>query len=162
MSTANQGILLVCMGNICRSPTAEAILRAQLRARGLEHDVQVDSAGTHAYHTGEAPDARARQAAQAAGYTLDGMRARQVLADDFARFDWILAADAQNLAELRRRCPAQWQDKLRLMRDWAGGGDVPDPYYGGAQGFTEMVAMLETALAAALDAWYPPATGGKP
>lgn len=148
-------VLLVCMGNICRSPTAEAILRAQLRARGWQDAVHVDSAGTHAYHVGEAPDARASEAAAAAGYVLEGLRARQVCADDFARFDWILAADGQNLAELRQRCPVPQQGKLRLMRDWVGGGDVPDPYYGGRQGFVEMVSMLETALAAALDAWRP-------
>lgn len=162
MSTAKLSILLVCMGNICRSPTAEAILRAQLHARGLAQQVQVDSAGTHGYHVGEAPDARAAAAAQAAGYDLEGLSARQVTAQDFTRFDWILAADKQNLAELRRRCPVDLHEKLRLMRHWAGGGDVPDPYYGGRQGFVDMVAMLETALAAALDTLCPTADGGTP
>lgn len=159
MTTANLSILLVCMGNICRSPVAEAILRTQLRARGLEQRVRVDSAGTHDHHIDEAPDARACDVAAAAGYALDGLRARQVCAEDFIRFDWILAADSQNLAALHRQCPAGLRGKLRLMRDWSGGGDVPDPYYGGRQDFVRMVAMLETALSATLDALCPPVTG---
>lgn len=143
-------ILLVCMGNICRSPTAEAIARAQAHARGLGGRVMLDSAGTHAYHVGEAPDPRAIASARQAGYDLTALRARQVNATDFARFDWIIVADRQNLAELQRRCPADQQHKLQLMCAWLEGQDVPDPYYGGPEGFVDMIHLLEQAMAAML------------
>ncbi len=143
-------ILLVCMGNICRSPSAEAIARAHAHACGLSERVALDSAGTHAYHVGEAPDPRAIACASQAGYDLSALRARQVCAVDFAHFDWIIAADRQNLAELRRRCPTAHQHKLQLMCAWLESQDVPDPYYGGPEGFVDMIRLLEQAMAAML------------
>ncbi|TCP15739.1 protein tyrosine phosphatase [Crenobacter luteus] len=143
-------ILFVCMGNICRSPTAEGVMRARLEAAGLD-GWRVDSAGTHGYHVGEAPDPRTCAAAARRGYALDGLRARRVEADDFERFDLILAADRRNLAELTARCPAEHRHKLALLLDVLDGGvdEVPDPYYGGAQGFDTVLDLVE----AACDGW---------
>ena len=143
-------ILLVCIGNICRSPTAEAIAHAHAHARGLTGRVALDSAGTHAYHVGEAPDPRAIASARQAGYDLTTLRARQVCMADFVRFDWIVAADRQNLAELQQRCPVEHQHKLQLMCTWLEGQDVPDPYYGGPEGFVDMIHLLEQAMTAML------------
>ena len=141
-------ILFVCHGNICRSPTAEGIMRRQLARAGLAQAVRVDSAGTHGYHAGEAPDARSVQAAARRGYDLSGLRARRVEDADFSGFDLILAADASNLADLRRRCPAALQSRLHLMLEPLGGGmEVPDPYYGGGKGFETVLDLLEQACA---------------
>ncbi|POZ60472.1 low molecular weight protein-tyrosine-phosphatase [Chromobacterium alticapitis] len=139
-------ILFVCHGNICRSPTAEGVMRARLAQAGLLSRVVVDSAGTHGYHVGEAPDARSVKAAASRGYDLASQRARQVADEDFAAFDLILAADSRNLADLRRRCPAHLQDRLHLMLEPLGEGrEVPDPYYGGCRGFEEVLDLLEAA-----------------
>ena len=143
-------ILFVCMGNICRSPTAEAVMRSLLEEAGLA-DVEVESAGTGGWHAGEPPDARATDAAARRGVVLEGA-ARQVRASDFADFDLILAMDRGNLRELREIAPdAASRAKIRLLREFdpASAGapdlDVPDPYYGGDRGFETVLDQLEAA-----------------
>ncbi|AEY01719.1 protein tyrosine phosphatase [Oceanimonas sp. GK1] len=138
-------VLTVCMGNICRSPTAEAVLRHKAARAGL--DVEVDSAGTIGYHAGAGPDARARAAGEARGYDFSGMRARQVTVSDFERFDLVLAADKENLRDLQRLCPPAHVHKVKLLLSFAEGPEqeVPDPYYGGEQGFERVLDMVEAA-----------------
>lgn len=141
-------ILFVCMGNICRSPTAEGVFRHRLAARSIDLQIEIDSAGTHDYHVGEPPDARSVAAALRRGIDLSTLRARAVELQDFESFDLILAMDDQNLQELRRRAPLQRHGQLRLMMDYApdaGRQFVPDPYYGGPQGFEEVLDLLEQA-----------------
>jgi len=140
------GVLFVCMGNICRSPTAEGVFRQLVREAGLEHRIHIDSAGTHGYHVGEAPDPRSQRAALRRGIDLSGLRARQVASDDFVRFDWVLAMDLANLAHLQRLCPPEHGDKVRLLLSFADEVDeleVPDPYYGGASGFERVLDLVE-------------------
>jgi protein-tyrosine phosphatase len=140
--------MFVCMGNICRSPTAEGVMRQLLRARASELSVALDSAGTHGYHIGAAPDARAIQAAQRRGIDLSALRARQVLREDFAKFDLVLAMDEQNLADLRRLAPAHLHHRIKLGMDYApelGVRSVPDPYYGSMRGFEEVLDLLQAA-----------------
>ena len=141
-------ILFVCLGNICRSPTAEAVLRA-LAARELpELGLEVDSAGTAGYHIGEPPDPRMRAAAARRGYDLAALRARIVEPSDFTRFDLILAMDRENLAVLRRRAPEEKRERVRLFLEFAPHGElqeVPDPYYGGPNGFEEVLDLVEAA-----------------
>lgn len=146
MKTAR--VLMICMGNICRSPTAEAVLRSKLAAAGLTDRVEVDSAGTHDYHVGAPPDFRAQEHAARRGYDMSPLRARTVAAKDFERFDLLLAMDDDNLAALRRRCPPEQRHKLEpLMRYAPGSGSdvVPDPYYGGASGFDQVLDLVEAA-----------------
>ncbi|WP_246795400.1 low molecular weight protein-tyrosine-phosphatase [Burkholderia perseverans] len=146
-------ICFVCLGNICRSPTAEGVMRAQVDAAGLAHAIEIDSAGTGDWHVGAPPDPRAQQAARARGYDLSALRARQVEAADFARFDLLLAMDDANLAELRRRAPAEHHHKLRLLMEFAGDGtarEVADPYFGGAHGFEQVLDQCEAACAGLL------------
>jgi len=141
-------VLLVCTGNICRSPTADGVLRRLVREAGLGHLVEVDSAGTHDYHVGEAPDERAQRHARRRGYELGDLRARQVDASDFARFDLILAMDRGHLALLERAAPREHRHKLRLFMEFADGWsetEVPDPYYGGDAGFERVLDMIEAA-----------------
>jgi len=141
-------ILFVCLGNICRSPTAEAVLRVLAAREAPELGIEVDSAGTSGYHVGSAPDTRARAAAARRGYDLSAMRARIVEPGDFERFDLILAMDRENLRVLRRRAPATLHQRLRLFLEFAphaGAEDVPDPYYGGANGFEEVLDLVEAA-----------------
>ncbi|MBA1213263.1 low molecular weight protein-tyrosine-phosphatase [Pseudomonas oryzihabitans] len=139
-------ILFVCMGNICRSPTAEGILRAKLDAAGLAEAVELDSAGTGDWHVGKAPDARAIQAAAGRGYDIGDLRARQVTADDFQRFDLILAMDQDNLAWLKQLRPGTGAvPELFLARQGLAVDEVPDPYYGGAAGFARVLDLLESA-----------------
>ena len=139
-------ILFVCMGNICRSPTAEGILRAKLDAAGLAEAVELDSAGTGDWHVGKAPDARAIQAAAGRGYDIGDLRARQVAKDDFQRFDLILAMDQDNLAWLEQLRPgAGAVPGLFLARQGLAVDEVPDPYYGGAAGFERVLDLLESA-----------------
>ncbi|GAA0513732.1 low molecular weight protein-tyrosine-phosphatase [Deinococcus depolymerans] len=136
-------VLALCLGNICRSPVAEALLRRELAAAGVT--AVVDSAGTGDWHVGRAADPRSREVAARHGLSLNG-RARQLSAADFYEQDVILAMDAANLADARRLAPPDAHTRLQLMRDFdplAPGADVPDPYYGGAQGFEEMYDMLE-------------------
>ena len=140
-------VLFVCLGNICRSPTAEAVFRHQLRAQQLEHLIECDSAGTSGYHIGEAPDRRAAQAALSRGYDMSALRGRQVQDDDFENFDLILAMDKANLAELRRRARPSQRASLQLFLEYADGSDqeVPDPYYGGRAGFDHVLNLVESA-----------------
>ena len=140
------GVLFCCMGNICRSPSAEGVFRAQLAEAGLQQAVRVDSAGTDGWHVGEAPDARARHHAALRGYALDDLRARRVEVDDFARFDLVLAMDHDNLARLHALCPRGAAARLRLLMSFApaaGSAVVPDPYYGGASGFERVLDLIE-------------------
>ena len=151
-------VLFVCMGNICRSPTAEGVLRQLLDARGLSGLVEVDSAGTHAYHVGEPPDHRAQAAARRRGIELGGQRARQVTRDDFTRFDRILAMDRDNLALLVAQCPPQARSKVELFLAYAPGcgrDDVPDPYYGGDRGFEEVLDLVTDAGHGLIEALRP-------
>jgi len=146
-------ILFVCLGNICRSPSAEGVLRSLLAARAPQLSVEIDSAGTHDYHVGEPPDERAIAAARRRGIDLSGLRARIVRASDFDYYDLILAMDEQNLRELRRRAPAQRQERIRLLMEFvpaASARAVPDPYYGGPQGFEQVLDLLEEAAAGLL------------
>ena len=139
-------VLFVCMGNICRSPTAEAVFRHATKQAGLEGAIVCDSAGTHGYHIGEPPDQRAQQAALRRGYDMSQLRARQVSANDFEQFDFVLAMDRHNLAMLGRMCPQQQAHKLSLYCDFHAqfvGQEVPDPYYGGAKSFEQVLDMIE-------------------
>ncbi|EON12230.1 low molecular weight protein-tyrosine-phosphatase [Pandoraea sp. SD6-2] len=142
-------VLFVCMGNICRSPSADGIFRHRLVEAGLADLIVVDSAGTHSYHIGHAPDARTQAAAQRRGYDLSELRARRVETGDFAHFDWIVAMDDANVAELTARCPAEYRHKIVRLMDFAARHDateVPDPYYGGAQGFETVLDYIEDGL----------------
>ncbi|GAL27218.1 low molecular weight protein tyrosine phosphatase [Vibrio variabilis] len=138
-------ILVVCMGNICRSPTGEAVLRARAEQAGI--DVEIDSAGTIGYHQGNPPDSRAKKAGEARGYSFAGIRARQVTDDDFEDFSMILAADKDNLADLKQRCPRHLQHKLSLFLSHGSSSykEIPDPYYGGDQGFELVLDLIENA-----------------
>ena len=139
-------LLFVCLGNICRSPTAEAVMRSVVRERGLEDLVEVDSAGTGDWHVGAPPDERACAAAARRGIEVTGS-ARQVTADDFTAFDRVLAMDAQNLRVLRRIAPPGTEHKVRLLADV----DVPDPYYGGDDGFDTVLDLVDDACRRLLD-----------
>jgi len=141
-------ILFFCMGNICRSPTAEGVMRAKLRAAGIDVEVEVDSAGTHGYHVGEPPDERSQEHAALRGYDLSTLRARKLVPDDFSRFDLVLAMDDDNLANAQRLCPPAQRHRLKLLMDYAphtGKHHVPDPYYGGPAGFDEVLDLVEAA-----------------
>jgi protein-tyrosine phosphatase len=141
-------ILFVCLGNICRSPTAEGVLRVLAVREAPDLLIEVDSAGTAGYHIGEPPDPRTCQAAARRGYDLKSLRARIVEPQDFTRFDLILAMDEENLAVLRRRAPAAAHERLRLFMEFApqdGTNEVPDPYYGGPNGFEEVLDLVENA-----------------
>jgi len=133
-------VLFVCTGNICRSPTAEGVLRHLAGRMGIP--IEVESAGTHDYHVGAKPDERACSHAMKRGYDLSAQRARQVRKRDFEEFDLIIAMDRGHLAILERNCPPQHRGKLRMLVD---GHDVPDPYYGGAEGFEQVLDMVEAA-----------------
>jgi protein-tyrosine phosphatase len=146
--SADVKILFVCLGNICRSPTAEGVLRALAQREAPDLALEVDSAGTAGYHVGEPPDPRTRQAAARRGYDLGTLRARIVEPGDFERFDLILAMDRENLRVLRRRAPPHTHERLRLFLEFApdaAPGDVPDPYYGGPNGFEEVLDLVEAA-----------------
>ena len=141
------------MGNICRSPTAEAVFREHARRHAPELEMEIDSAGTHDYHVGEAPDPRAIKGAARRGLDLSGLRARQVEDADFERFDLILAMDRLNHVTLLERSPPEYHPRIRLMLEFAAdpeGLDVPDPYYGGASGFDEVLDLVEEAAAGLL------------
>ena len=141
-------VLLVCMGNICRSPIAEGVLRRHFATHCPELAVEFDSAGTHAYHVGEPPDPRAIDHARRRGVDIAALHARQVEDSDFESFDLILAMDEDNLARLATRCPPRFRDRLRLLLEFApqcGARAVPDPYYGGGAGFERVLDLVEAA-----------------
>lgn len=143
----NSRILFVCLGNICRSPTAEGVFRHRARQAGFT-DLQIDSAGTAGWHVGKAPDPRTVAAAQRRGYDLSALRARQVLVGDFDHFDLVLAMDRQNLAELKTMAPRGAKASLGLFLDYAVNAacrEVPDPYYGGEAGFEQVLDLVEQA-----------------
>lgn len=146
-------VLFVCLGNICRSPTAEAVFRQVLASDAVDLRIEVDSAGTHAYHIGEPPDSRTQAAARRRGIDMSALRARQVHASDFEEFDLILAMDRENLAELKRRCPPRLQERVRLLLEYASSTEleVPDPYYGGEAGFEQVLDLIEQASRGLLD-----------
>ncbi|WP_217476843.1 low molecular weight protein-tyrosine-phosphatase [Stutzerimonas stutzeri] len=146
-------ILFVCMGNICRSPTAEAVFRKCVQDARLESHVSIDSAGTGGWHVGKAPDQRACQAAAQRGYDLSALKARQVVVEDFRRFDLILAMDHDNLDRLQALRPSDACAELDLfLRRYRLGEDaVPDPYYGGDEGFEHVLDLVERASRALLD-----------
>lgn len=141
-------VLFVCMGNICRSPTAQGVFRRLLEREGLRMAIVTDSAGTHTYHTGEPPDLRAQETALRRGIDLSDLRARLVEPQDFSRFDYVLAMDQENYHGLAKICPPGAERKLMLLMDFAPHlqtREVPDPYYGGASGFERVFDMVEAA-----------------
>ncbi len=153
LPASDYAVLFCCMGNICRSPTAEAMLRAQAGRAGLQQSLRVDSAGTHGYHDGEPPDARARSHALRRGLDLNALRARRVRVEDFEQFDLVVAMDQDNLEALRALCPQPLQHKLRLAMSFAPGAGssiVPDPYYGGPEAFERVLDLLDLACAGLL------------
>ena len=142
-----KSVLFVCMGNICRSPTAEGVFRYFVEQEGMLESIDIDSAGTHAYHVGEPADRRAHAAAERRGYSLQGIRARRVENADFERFDYIIAMDRDNLSLLHQQSEVEHQQKLHLFLDFAAAqeDEVPDPYYGGAAGFERVLDLVEDA-----------------
>jgi len=147
------GVIFICMGNICRSPTAEAVFRHQVEQAGLAEQILIDSAGTHDYHIGDPPDARTQRAAKLRGYDMSQLRGRQVVAGDFYRFDYVLAMDEANLDILKRLRPRDAQSHLGLFLEFAERQterEVPDPYFGGADGFERVLDMVEDAAAGLL------------
>jgi len=145
---ARHRILFVCLGNICRSPMAEGVFRRLVEEEGLAHRFEIDSAGLGAWHLGQAPDDRAQAAARGRGIDISGQSARQVRQDDFDRFDLLLVMDRSNLAELKRAAPAEARAKIRPFLDFAphaGTKDVPDPFYGGTEGFDHALDLIESA-----------------
>ena len=143
-----RAVLFVCLGNICRSPTGEGVLRALVESRGLADRIDIDSAGTGSWHVGESSDPRMREAAERRGYRLDSI-ARQVAEDDFERFDLLVAMDRSNLDDLHAKAPAGTDlARIRLLSEFLDGDwpqEVPDPYYGGAEGFDYVLDMIESA-----------------
>ena len=145
---------MVCMGNICRSPMAEGILRREIGKAGLQDKITIDSAGTHSYHIGSPPDARAQSAIGRRGVDISNLRGRQVADADFEAFDYILAMDNDNLDILKGNAPPHAQKKVRLLLSYSSkfpNREVPDPYYGGASGFEENLDMIEDAVAGLIE-----------
>lgn len=147
-------VLFVCLGNICRSPTAEAVFRRAVQLRKLDRHFEIDSAGTGAWHAGEPPDARAQLEARKNGITMKGMFARQVEPHDYARFHYILAMDNTNLRDMLQECPEEHRPKVYRFTDFAphlGVEAVPDPYYGGPNGFEHVFHICEEGANGLLD-----------
>lgn len=141
-------VLFVCMGNICRSPTAEGVFAKLIKDKHVDKHFLIDSAGTHAYHIGDAPDLRSQKAANDRGVTLAHLRARKVTREDFVNFDFILVMDDDNYANLIMQCPEQYKNKIHYFLDYApqlATREVPDPYYGGKYGFEKVLDMIEAA-----------------
>lgn len=145
-------VLFVCLGNICRSPTAEAVFRYKAKAANI--DVYIDSAGTGGWHKGDLPDARAREAGERRGYSFSGQTARPVEDNDFEIFDLILAMDQRNAQDLRSRAPLKAQSKIKMFLDYGKSttNEVPDPYYGGPDGFEHVLDLIEDASAGLIGA----------
>jgi protein-tyrosine phosphatase len=142
-------LLMVCLGNICRSPLAEGAVRAHLDRRGLDW-VTVDSAGTGGWHAGEPPDPRSIAVAAASGVDIRAQRARKLVQADFRHFDWLLCADRSVLRDVRAAAPAEARERVALLLEWAGqeaGADIPDPYTGGPEDFRRVWAMVDAAAA---------------
>jgi protein-tyrosine phosphatase len=151
---AERRVLFVCMGNICRSPTAEGVFRKLLADRAPELDVEVDSAGTHGYHDGSPPDPRACRAAERRGVDLKPLRARRVDSRDFEHFELLLAMDEQNREFLLEICPPEYRSRIRLFLEFAPHlerREVPDPYYGGSTGFEHVLDLVEEAAAGLIE-----------
>lgn len=151
--TGNISVLFVCMGNICRSPTAEGVFRRLVEEAGLAHKVFVDSAGTHDYHVGSPPDARAQAAARRRGYDLSNLRGRQFGFDDCLRFDYVIAMDRGNYNRILGLCKAGAGANVRMFMEFAKGRkerEVPDPYSGGDDGFEYVLDLIEDAAAGLL------------
>ncbi|MBL4570893.1 MAG: low molecular weight phosphotyrosine protein phosphatase [Alcanivorax sp.] len=147
-------VLFVCLGNICRSPTAEAVFREHVIAAGLEEQIRIDSAGTGDWHIGRAPDPRTREAAARRGYQMDALRARQVSPQDFYEFDVVLAMDNANLADLQAMQPSDVTVTLGRFLDYSSEAsvrEVPDPYYGGEDGFDRVLDLIEGGAEGLLD-----------
>jgi low molecular weight protein-tyrosine phosphatase len=145
---ATHRILFVCLGNICRSPMAEGVFRRVAQEEGLLDRFEIDSAGLGDWHIGQAPDHRAQKAARTRGVDISGQSARQVVDEDFERFDLLLVMDRSNYAELKTRAPHEARDKIRPFLDYAphvGTKDVPDPFFGGADGFAHALDLIEAA-----------------
>nr|WP_297347399.1 low molecular weight protein-tyrosine-phosphatase [uncultured Glaciecola sp.] len=142
---SSPAILFVCLGNICRSPTAEGVFRLKAKSAGL--DFKIDSAGTAGYHHGARPDKRSQEVANARGYDLSRLKCRKVTEEDFVTFDLILGMDEANMRDLKRKCPEEYHSKLHLFLDYAEADfdEVPDPYYGGKRGFELVLDLLEDA-----------------
>jgi len=141
-------VLFVCMGNICRSPTAEGVFRHVVKESKLSDRIHVDSAGTHAYHIGNPPDPRAQEASIKRDIDLSSQRARKVKKDDFTQFDYVIVMDHSNYSDLDALCPAEQKNNLRLFLEFSNHFDedeVPDPYYGGEQGFEHVLDLVEDA-----------------
>ena len=154
MSAGTTRLLVVCLGNICRSPLAEGALRARIEASPLAGRVVVDSAGTGGWHAGEPPDRRAIACARGHGKDIAGLRARQLRARDFEDFHWLLCADADNLRDVRALAPPGARERTALLLDWAGTvphGEVPDPYYGDGSHFEGVWQLVDTAARAVVD-----------
>lgn len=156
-------ICFVCLGNICRSPTAEGVMRHLVAEAKLAERILIDSAGTGDWHIGQPPDDRAQHAAGRRGYALAGLRGRQIAAADFERFDLLIAMDDKNVAALRQACPAEQRDKIRLLMEfvpeadsrWGGAREVVDPYFGGAEGFEQVLDQCEAACRGLIAALRP-------
>lgn len=146
-------VLFVCMGNICRSPTAEGVFRHLVQQADLADAIRIDSAGTHAYHVGEQPDRRASEAAMRRGFAMSDIRARRVADSDFEEFDLIIAMDRANALVLEERSPEEHRAKIRLFLEFSDReeAEVPDPYYGGTAGFENVLDLVEDASQGLLD-----------
>ncbi len=150
----NISVLFVCMGNICRSPTAETVFRHYVESAGVSEHILIDSAGTHAYHVGDPPDLRSQRAALQRGYDMSKLRGRQVCREDFRRFDYVLAMDSSNLGILQRLATPDSNAMTRLFLEYArhhAEREVPDPYYGGEDGFEHVLDMVEDAAQGLLE-----------
>ncbi len=148
-----KSVLFVCLGNICRSPTAHAVFESMLQEADLKNSVLVDSAGTGAYHEGNKPDARMTKAAKQRGVDLSFLRARAVQQNDFEKFDLILAMDKANYEDLIEICPIEYQDKVKMFLSFSNKislHSVPDPYYGGSKGFEDVLDLVEEACSGLL------------
>ncbi|MEY4467051.1 MAG: hypothetical protein RIR21_844 [Pseudomonadota bacterium] len=153
-STPRFSLLFLCMGNICRSPTAHGVFRDLVNARGLHHQIHIDSAGTHNYHPGSPPDKRSQKHAIKRGYDLSDLRARQISELDYEQHDLLLAMDWDNLALAQQDCPPEHQRKLRRLTEFCKNHQaavVPDPYYGGDAGFEHVLDLIEDACEGLLE-----------